>query len=73
MMAMAPIEILLKSPATNCVSDHHLLMVVPPKNRVTSSAWVVKATVEILRKLSPKAMVPNGALIKTMNLRFVKK
>ena len=32
--------------ATNCVRDHHLLMVVPPWTRVESSAWVVTATIE---------------------------
>ena len=57
--------------ATNCIRDHHLLMVVPPWSRVQSSAWVVTGTIESVRRLSLKAMVPNGASIRTMNLRFV--
>ena len=52
------VEVLLKGPTTDCVRDHHLLMVVPPRTRVPSSTWVATVTIESLRSLSPNG---NGA------------
>ena len=65
------VEVLLKSRATDCVRDHHLLMVVPPRTRVASSAWVATSTIGSPRRLAPKATVPNGAFNRTMNHRYV--
>ena len=59
--------------STNCVRDHLLSIVVPSWTRVPSSTWVVTVTTQSLRRLSPRAMVPNGAFIRTMNFRFVTK